>query len=426
MPRIVLCLLLLLLGTLLFWAFFARLDIIAVAQGRVVPLSYLQIVQPSDPGIVRELLVREGGVVRQGQVLARMDARATAADLRQLQNDLGLKDLQLRRIDAELAGGPLKLLPGDSPALHAQVKAQYGARRQAYLDALDAEQAVLAKAQQDLRSGQALETKLRRIMPIYSEQERAYDKLTRDGFAGRMLYLDKQRERIEKEQDLKAQEHNIESLTTTIEQSKKRSAQITSAYRQQLHNERVEAQAQQHRMQQELDKLTQRHELLELRAPLDGTVKDLATHTVGSVVGPGTVVMTLVPLDDPMQCEIWVSNEDAGLVRAGQKVKIKLAAYPFQKYGLAEGEVRHVSPDASDLPEAANREKKRELGHMLPPTGFRTLVALRVPVLVSDGMAFRISPGMQLSAEIHLGTRTVISYLLSPLQKTLHEAGRER
>lgn len=426
MPRIVLYVLLLLFGTLLLWAFFARLDIIAVAQGRVVPLSYLQIVQPSDPGIVRELLVKEGDVARKGQVLARMDARATAADLRQLQNDLGLKDLQLRRIDAELAGRPLAPMAGDSPALHAQVQAQHGARRQSYLDSLAAEQAVFAKAQQDLRSGQELETKLRRTMPIYSEQERAYDKLTRDGFAGRMLYLDKQRERIEKEQDLKAQEHNIESLATTIEQSKKRSAQITSAYRQQLYNERVEAQAQQHRMQQELDKLTQRHDLLELRAPLDGTIKDLATHTLGSVVGPGTVVMTLVPLDDPMQCEVWVSNEDAGLVRAGQKVKIKLAAYPFQKYGLAEGEVRHVSPDASDLPEAANREKKRELGHMLPPTGFRTLVALRSTVLASDGMEFRISPGMQLSAEIHLGTRTVMSYLLSPVQKTLHEAGRER
>jgi HlyD family secretion protein len=179
-------------------------------------------------------------------------------------------------------------------------------------------------------------------------------------------------------------------------------------------------------MQQELDKLSQRYELLELRAPQDGVVKDLATHTVGSVVSPGTVVMTLVPLNDPMQCEIWVSNEDAGLVRPGQKVKIKLAAYPFQKFGLAEGEVRHVSPDASDLPEAANREKKRELGHMLPPTGYRTLVALHSPVLEAGGAQFRIAPGMQLAAEINLGTRTVMRYLLSPVQKTLHEAGRER
>lgn len=201
---------------------------------------------------------------------------------------------------------------------------------------------------------------------------------------------------------------------------------ISSAYRQQLHNERVEAEAQPHRIQQELDKLTQRHELLELRVPLDGTIKDLATHTVGSVVGPGTVVLTLVPPDDPLQYEIWISNEDAGQVRSGQKVKIKFAAYPFQKYGLLEGEVRHVSPDASDLPEAANREKKRELGHMLPPTGYRALVAVRSVVLETDGMQFYVAPGMQLSAEIHLGTRSVMSYLLSPVQKTLHEAGRER
>jgi len=138
------------------------------------------------------------------------------------------------------------------------------------------------------------------------------------------------------------------------------------------------------------------------------------------------VVMTLVPLSDPMQCEVWVSNEDAGLVRVGQKVKIKLAAYPFQKYGLAEGEVKHVSPDASDLPEAANREKKREFGHALPPTGYRTLLTLRTTLLEHGGAQLRIAPGMQLTAEIHLGTRTVMAYLLSPVKKTLHEAARER
>ena len=426
LPGRVLHVLLLFLFAAVAWALVARLDIIAVAQGRVVPLSYLQIVQPSDSGIVRELLVREGDIVSKGQILARMDARATEADLRQLQNDLALKGLQLRRIDAELAGRTLVRLPQDPSHLYAQVEAQYGARRQAYLDALASERAVLSKARQDLHAGQELEGKLQRTVPIYSEQERVYDRLARDGFAGRMLYLEKQRERIEKEQDLKAQGHNIASLMATIEQSDKRSAQISSAYRQQLHNERVDALAQQHRLEQELVKISQRHELLELKAPQDAVVKDLATHTVGSVVEPGTVVMTLVPLNEPMQCEIWVSNEDAGLVGPGQQVRIKFAAYPFQKYGLASGEVRHISPDASELPEAANREKKREFGHMLPPTGYRTLVALRLPVLESEGYTFRISPGMQLTAEINLGRRTVMSYLLSPIQKTLHEAGRER
>lgn len=426
LPGRVLHALLILFFAALLWALVARLDVIASAQGRVVPLNYLQIVQPSESGIVRELLVREGDVVSKGQVLARMDARAISADLRQMQNDLALKGLQLRRVDGELAGRMLVRLPQDPPVLYAQVEAQHGARRQAYLDSLAAERAVLSKARQDLRAGQELEIKLRHTVPIYNEQERVYDRLARDGFVGRMLHLEKQRERIEKEQDLKAQEHNLASLMATIEQSEKRSAQITSAYRQQLHNERVEALAQQHRMEQDLDKISQRHELLELRAPQDGVVKDLATHTVGSVVGPGTVVMTLVPLNDPMQCEIWVRNEDAGLVRPGQQVKIKFAAYPFQKYGLASGEVRHMSPDASDLPEAANREKKREFGHILPPTGYRALVSLDSPVLETEGVPFRISPGMQLTAEINLGRRTVMSYLLSPVQKTLHEAGRER
>lgn len=426
MPRLVLAAMSALFGSLGVWATFAHLDVIAVAQGRVIPADYLQIVQPAESGIVRELLVVEGDSVRRGDVLARMDARLTGADLKQQENDLALRMLQLRRIDAELSGKPLQSQPSDSVGLFAQVEAQFRARRQAYLDSLQAEQAVLAKARQDLAGAQELEAKLQRIVPIYREQELAFDKLTRDGFAGRMLHLEKQRDRIEKEQDLKAQQFTIESFRATVEQSARRTAQISSSYRQQLHNERVDAEAQAHRLRQEIEKLSHRHGLLDLRAPQDGVVKDLATHTLGSVVGPGTVVMTVVPKRDGMLCEVWVTHDDVGMLRPGQKVRVKLAAYPFQKYGLAEGVVKHISPDASDLPEASNREKKRDLGHMLPATGYRMLVSLAAPYLESGGVQHRISAGMQLTAEVHLGTRTVLEYLLSPLQKILHEAGRER
>ncbi|MGH6692066.1 MAG: biotin/lipoyl-binding protein, partial [Gammaproteobacteria bacterium] len=287
-PRVVLWALLGLLGAALAWSAVGRLDIIAVAQGRVVPQNYLQIVQPAESGIVKELLVREGDRVQSGQVLARMDMRSSEADRQGLKNELALRRLQLRRIDAEFAGTSLATTPEDPPELFAQVEAQFRARRQAYLDSLATEKALLGKAEQDLRAAGEIEAKLRTQLPIYKEQEAAFEKLNREGYAGRMMLLEKQRDRIEKEQDLKAQAFAIESLSATIEQSRKRLAQLASNYRQALQNERVDAEAQYQRLQQDWAKHAARHELLELRAPQDGIVKDFATHTLGSVLQPGT------------------------------------------------------------------------------------------------------------------------------------------
>jgi HlyD family secretion protein len=424
LPRLVLWGLLAFVVIAFLWSAFGRLDIIAVAQGRIVPQSYLQIVQPAESGIVKELLVREGDVVGAGQVLARMDKRFSEADRQALKNELALRSLQLRRIDAELAGTALASKGGDPAVLFAQVDAQHRARRQAFLDSLETERATLAKAEQDLRAAREIESKLRKQLPIYREQEEAFDKLTREGYAGRLLFLEKQRDRIEKEQDLKAQEFAIQSLNASIEQSRKRIAQLQSNYRQALQNERVETEAQYAKLEQDWNKHAARHELLELKAPQDGIVKDLATHTVGSVLQPGTVLMTLVPTNDPMQAEVWVTHDDAGFVGAGRPAKLKLATYPFQKYGMIDGQVKRISPDASDVSDP--RSDRRAGEAPAAGSGYRTLVSLSTPYLEADGKRYPLTPGMQVTAEINLGTRTVLEYVLSPVQRTLHEAGRER
>src|SRR5713101_2145861 len=121
LPRLVLYTVLVLFGVMLLWAIFGRLDIIAVAQGKLVPQSFLKVVQPADSGIVKELLVKEGDEVREGQVLIRMDTSISEAENKTLQSELALKSLQLRRIEAELSGAPLKKEAGDAPTLFAKV-----------------------------------------------------------------------------------------------------------------------------------------------------------------------------------------------------------------------------------------------------------------------------------------------------------------
>lgn len=136
--------------------------------------------------------------------------------------------------------------------------------------------------------------------------------------------------------------------------------------------------------------------------------------------------MTLVPRDEPLKAEVWVTNEDAGFVVIDQPARIKVAAYPFNKYGMARGRVEYVSPDAAQLPDVRERDRKDGEEHVMPPSGFRALVSLDTPYIERDGRRFRLNAGMLVSAEVNLGSRTVLEYLLSPVQKTVLEAGRER
>src|SRR3546814_394985 len=125
-------------------------------------------------------------------------------------------------------------------------------------------------------------------------------------------------------------------------------SQSNSDYRQKLEAERVTIFAEYQQLEQEWAKQAHRNSLLELRAPQAGIIKDLATHTPGTVVSPGTVLMTLVPNNEALLAEVWVKNSDAGFVHEGHEVKVKLSAYPFQKYGMVDGKVLRVGADATD------------------------------------------------------------------------------
>ena len=137
--------------------------------------------------------------------------------------------------------------------------------------------------------------------------------------------------------------------------------------------------------------------------------------------------MTLVPENDKLVAEVWVSNQDVGFVRAGQEAKLKLATFQFQKYGLMQGKVLHVNADATEAPSPNTRSdaltgRDRPMG----PLAFRALVELASQELRAEGQRYALQPGMQVAGEIHLGTRSILEYLLSPVQKAFHEAARER
>lgn len=419
----VLWLLIALLVALLLWATFGRLDIVAVAEGKLIPESYVKIVQPAESGIVKEILVREGQSVKSGQILMRMDTLISEADTKSIEADYQRKRLTLRRIEAELSGRPFQTEASDPSALAQEIAAQYRANRAAFEAALAEERSRLVKARQELAAAEQVRRKLEETLPYYRDQDKAYEKLVKQGFAGSLMGSDKKRERVEKEQELQTQTFLIESAKASTLQSERKLAQIDSDYRRQLNVERNDIQGQYDKLTQEAAKQAHKQDLLELKAPQDGVIKDLATHTTGTVVQPGTILLTLVPQDEILRAEVWVSNEDIGFVRQGQPVKLKFAAFPFQKYGMVDGVVETVSADASDN---GNDNRQSDPAKKMQPLGYKALVALKNMNLKMDGERFDLSAGMQTNAEIKLGDRTVMEYLLSPVRKAWHEGGRER
>lgn len=410
---------------LLLWAIFGKLDIIASAEGRLVPETYIKIVQPSDAGIVQEILVKEGEHVKQGQVLMRMDTQLARADEKTIANDLALRSLQLRRIDAELAGKALIKKSDDPDDLFRQIDSQYHDRRLSYTDALEQAQEALNKSQHEYDSAREVLTKLQQITPILRQQADSYAEMGKDGYVPKMTVLDKQRDYLEKSQDLRAQEATLASLEAAIHQAKKQIDQITSKYRSELQNERVEAEGQHRKLEQDWVKQEHKSELLELKAPQLGIVKDIATHTIGTVVSPGTVLLSIVPENEPLVAEIMIKNDDVGFVYPHQQVKIKLAPYPFAKYGMMEGEVTHIQADSDSetQPQGKDQAKAKTINQ---PSVYKAIVSLSSQVFESEGKQLKLMPGMQVVAEINQGSRSVMKYLLSPVSKTLEESGHER
>jgi len=419
MARWTLYLLLALVAVLLAWAFLGQLDIVASAQGKLVPATQIKIVQPAEAGIVKAILVSEGDAVRKDQVLIRMDAVLSEADSLSVESDYQSHRLSLRRIEAELSGAPLQRLPDDPEPVYSQVSAHYKANRLALEAAVSEAASQMKRADHEMVAAQQIHSKLAQILPHYQSQEEAFAELAEKGFSGKILAADKARERIEKEQDLRTQQAQILAAQATIDQARKRIQQLQADYQQRLQAERMQVNSRLQQLAQERAKLAHRAGMLELRAPQDGIIKNLATHTVGSVVSQGSILMTLVPVSESLLAEVWVRNDDIGFVSPGQPVRIKLAAFPFQKYGMLEGRITQVSADAA---EEMARQNPGQAGQLF----YKARITLLSPHLVSDEKRHRLAPGMQVTAEITLGRRSVMEYLVSPVSRAFQQAGRER
>lgn len=407
---------------LILWSLFGKLDIDASAKGKLIPRTYIKVVQPVDAGVVKEILVREGQKVRRGQVLVRMDANLINADTAAINDELEVSDLELRRIESELTGKSMKLGQEDTDVLFSQVRGQLLDHEREYSESMMQARESYEKAQHDYDSSRKVLDKLKVITPILKQQADAYEDMAKHGYVPLIMARDKRREFIEKEQDLEAQEYTVKGLANSIRLAKEQVDLISSKYRSNLENERISTEKSNKKLRQEQVKQIHKSKFMELKAPQDGIVKELAIHSIGTVLSPGAVILTIVPDNEPLVVEAMINNDDVGFVRPEQHVRLKVNSFPFEEYGMIDGEVERVEADSQD--NTASQYGVRGSGDS-SQSSYKAIISLNNQFIESGGRKLNLVSGMQVVAEIKLGKRTIMQYLLSPVRKTILDSGHE-
>jgi hemolysin D len=398
----------------LLWSIFGQIDIVAVAQGRIVVSERSKTLQPLEASIVKQVLVKDGDVVQQGQVLIELDPTNASADSASVQEQWTAAESEVQRTTAlteAMRLGKPPVLPASGPS-QAAIQSQLQAEWQDITAKLAKFASEQARRQAEAATVNASIAKLEATIPLARQREADVKGLADQGFMSGHASQDRARERLELERDLATQRARQAEAQAALHES----VQAQAAYRAETQRTLSERQAQAHtkkeQLGQERNKAEQRSRLTQLTAPTSGTVQQLAVHTAGGVVTPAQVLMVIVPKDAEVTAEVIVDNKDIGFVQAGQASTIKLETFPFTRYGTVQATVQSVAADAV-------ADEKR--GAIFPAT--LTLASSHLDV---DGKRIALSPGMNLSAEIKTGRRRIISYLFNPVRKTLNESLGER
>lgn len=426
----------------LIWAAFGKIDVVALAPGRVIVSERSKVIQPLEAATVRAIHVQDGQEVQVGQLLIELDSTQVGAEHSQnKQQWLAANSEKLRSHGLQLA-----LNSGVQPALAEQQSSLWCATTK--IESCEPWQTLRQQLQtewQDIRSkrerlaatvqtresqiqvSKAAINRLQSLLVTLNQREVDYAALAQQGFVSQHGLQDKTRDR----QDIDNELLRVRAELTTAMSSHQEALKEQNAYlaeiQKSLAQRQFTAQQEIERLAQEQVKSQQRLELLQLRSPVKGTVQQLAVFTAGGVVTPAQALMVIVPAAHDISAEVMVANKDIGFIHTGQKVRIKLETFNFTRYGTIDGEVTWVSADALTRdPQNSNSANNPASNGQAPLAYFPAHVKLNKQTIDVEGKTMPVTPGLNITAEIKTGRRTVLDYLLSPIQKTIDESVGER
>jgi hemolysin D len=439
--RAIAYILILLFSIALAWACLGRVDIIASAKGKIIPSERTKVIQPFETGVVRAINVRDGQVVKAGEVLVELDPTMNEADWRHLETDLAAARLDTSRLQAALGDGdpmtnfkPPEDAPPDLVAVERKFLLDQVAEQDAKLAVLERQREQKAAERETIS---ATINKLDASLPILQERVEMRKTLYEHESGSKATYFELLQTLVEEQHDLDVEQHRYVEATAALAAIVEQRVQTQEQYRRERLDELAEAERKAHGLSEDLLKARHRAALQLLTAPVDGTVQQLAVHSIGGVVTPAQTLLVLVPLDSHLEIEAMVQNRDIGFVHTGQDTEIKVDAFNFNRYGLIAGKVVSISPDAITQQEPQNKSGTNEQNasddtsdDTSEPSGQELAYAARVSLAhtqmqVEDKLV-DLSPGMAVTVEIKTGSRRIISYLLSPLLRYSHDSLRER
>lgn len=422
----------------LVWASFGRIEIVATASGRIIPSGRSKVVQPFETGVVRAIHVRDGEVVKAGDILIELDPTMNEAELKHFQSDLLSAELEVARSNAALSENPLdsasfiapRAASGEQVAIQRQYLARQIEEQQAKEAALDKQK---AQKQAELETARALIRKFEAMLPILEERVEIRHALYNHETGSKVNYLEAMQAYVETNQEFLVQRSRAQEAEAAVAALVESQAQSKAEFKRSRYGDLVEAKRKVAGLREDVIKATQRTGLQSLTSPVDGVVQQLAVHTVGGVVTPAQSLLVLVPADAGLEIEAMLRNRDIGFIHAGQEVSIKIDTFDFTRYGLLHGKVTNVSQDAIIRDDPSAKDETRAIpisSASSDPRGQELVYAARISLdhtrMKVDENMINLSPGMTTTIEIKTGSRSVISYLLSPLLRYGQESLRER
>jgi len=393
------------------WASLSEAEIVAVAQGRIIPSGHSKKVQPLELGTVTAIHVTEGQEVSAGDILIELDPSRSQADAARWVTEREAARREVRRLQRlhawmqhpETASD--QALGTANDALLMQQWHEFQDRISVLEGDQDRRRAELHSAQQQLE-------KLDALLPIVTNRAKDQKTLAEQKLLPEQQYLITEQERLEVFHERLAQRGRLAELDKAIEQLDARIGAVHSEFHRQVLERLQDAERRLITSEQEWIKAAARVKALRIAAPVDGIVQQLAIHNIGAIATPAQQLMLIVPRGGVLEVEAILENKDIGFVEVGQKVEVKIDTFPFTRYGTIAGEVIGLSTDAVTDPHKGLVYKMR--------------VRMEREQIDVDGRRVTLGPGMTVSVEARTGTRRLIEYFLSPLLRYRDESVRER
>lgn len=400
---------------LIVWAALARIDEVTRGEGKVIPSRQLQVLQSLDGGLVQEILVREGEQVKEGQALLKIDPTRFVSSLRENQSqNLSLK-AKGARLEAIASGKPF-VLPDDvlkdAPEIAAQEQSLYLSKRAELAASMGVASSQLAQRSQELREVQARQHQAAQSYDLTLKELDATRPLLKTGAVSdvEVFRLERDLARYRGERD--GASAQIPRIHSAISEASRKAQEVELAFRNQAKSELSEVMAKLSSLSEGSVGLADRVKQSEIRSPVNGTVKQLFTNTVGGVVQPGKDLIAIVPSEDTLLLEARVLPRDIAFLRPGQPALVKFTAYDFAIYGGLDATLEHIGADS------VTDDKGNSY--------FLVRVRTKNAYIEENGKKLPIIPGMMAEVDILTGKKTVLSYLLKPVLRAKATALTER